>query len=299
MALKASTKKITPPKKVSPATKKKVVVKAPTAPVKNVLTPIKTFTAPAMPSTTAPISSMSSSAAPVVKKASPDVNKNSNNGHRFHYFFWGLLFLLIGIVYLGNNLGAWQFDFNLQWAIVWPLALILIGLSLVSKRSRWLLIIGILGSAAFVALAVFCLVSFNSQSVSNYNNEEVVPPLNHIERPIAPTPSTSTSTDPIILDDLKANDVISNPLKISGHVDSSWFFEGVFPIKIVDENNKVLGTGQAQAGADWTLTNPVSFTATINFKKSTSTTGLLIFAKDNPSGLAENAEQFMLPVAFK
>jgi hypothetical protein len=46
-------------------------------------------------------------------------------------------------------------------------------------------------------------------------------------------------------------------------------------------------------------TGTVAFSASIPFITPKYATGTIIFAKDNPSGLPQNAKQFDFPVTFK
>lgn len=96
------------------------------------------------------------------------------------------------------------------------------------------------------------------------------------------------------------NTLVSSPLSISGAVvGGGWFFEAVFPVKVLDGDGTVLGQGQAQALSDWTTTGTVPFGAKITFSAPHYATGAILFAKDNPSGLPQNAEEFSVPVRFK
>ena len=56
------------------------------------------------------------------------------------YFSWGqfvtaLIVIAFGGIYLGRNLGLFDFDTAIFWNMVWPLVLILIGISLLRGRS--------------------------------------------------------------------------------------------------------------------------------------------------------------------
>ncbi|MFA6428438.1 MAG: GerMN domain-containing protein [Candidatus Buchananbacteria bacterium] len=103
---------------------------------------------------------------------------------------------------------------------------------------------------------------------------------------------------PVILDGLKANDSISSPLNLTGRALGSWFFEGSFPVKLIGQNNQVLAQSYVQAIDDWMQTGYVRFKGAIEFKVTTTTTGLLVFSKDNPSGLPQNDQTFSLPVTI-
>ncbi len=97
----------------------------------------------------------------------------------------------------------------------------------------------------------------------------------------------------------KPNETVKSPLSISGQARGNWFFEASFPVKILDANGKVLGQGSAKTTSDWMTENFVPFTASLTFTASTTSTGKLVLEKDNPSGLAKNADQLEIPIKFK
>lgn len=94
--------------------------------------------------------------------------------------------------------------------------------------------------------------------------------------------------------------VVSSPVAIAGTATGGgWFFEASFPVKVLDGDGAVLGQGQAQAQSDWTSTGTIPFVASITFRTPKYATGAIVFAKDNPSGLPENAQELSVPVRFK
>lgn len=95
-----------------------------------------------------------------------------------------------------------------------------------------------------------------------------------------------------------SHDKINSPLKIRGKARGSWFFEGVFPIQLIDGDNQVLASGQAKAQTDWMTENFVEFTAELVFIPGQSKAATLVLFRDNPSGLPENAEQLEIPVGL-
>lgn len=94
------------------------------------------------------------------------------------------------------------------------------------------------------------------------------------------------------------NTVVKSPVFIKGEAKGLWYFEASFPITIIDANNQTLGGGIAQAKADWMTTGFAPFDAAITFKNPTTSTGYIIFAKDNPSGLPEHADEEKMPIKF-
>ncbi len=135
----------------------------------------------------------------------------------------------------------------------------------------------------------------------------VIPAPKHPESP-APvvtntptTPATSTSplSDLIVVESVKAGDVVSSPLKVSGQARGTWYFEASFPIELRDSSGKILFQGPAQAQSDWMTTEFVPFSVTLTFPKPTTATGTLILKKDNPSGDPAKDQQLEIPVKFK
>lgn len=98
----------------------------------------------------------------------------------------------------------------------------------------------------------------------------------------------------------RADDLVTSPLFIAGTVTGGgWFFEATFPVKVEDASGAVIGQGLARAESDWMATGTVPFSGSISFATSTSATGTIMFAKDNPSGMPQNAEELRIPVRFQ
>jgi len=91
---------------------------------------------------------------------------------------------------------------------------------------------------------------------------------------------------------------IRSPLTVTGEARGTWYFEASFPVKVLDANGKLLGSAPAQAQGEWMTTEFVPFQATFSFATSTTQNGTLVFEKDNPSGLQENAAEIRIPITF-
>lgn len=105
-------------------------------------------------------------------------------------------------------------------------------------------------------------------------------------------------SDLIKVNNIKPNQVIKSPLIIKGQARGSWFFEAVFPIDLYDAQGREIATTQARALSDWTTSDFVPFQATLTFKALSSTTGVLNFNKDNPSGMPQNDDKLSISVKF-
>ena len=96
----------------------------------------------------------------------------------------------------------------------------------------------------------------------------------------------------------RPNQFISSPLTIEGEARGNWFFEGDFPIKLLDGNGDVIKTSFASALGEWMTEDFVPFKAEIEFTAPTTNKGTLILEKDNPSGLPEHADKLLVPIKF-
>lgn len=105
--------------------------------------------------------------------------------------------------------------------------------------------------------------------------------------------------EPVTVDTPKPNDLITSPLHITGKAISNWYFEATFPVVLLDANGEELGRVPAEAQSDWTSGGHISFEANLTFTFSKTSTGTLVFQKDNPSGLPKNDASFKMPVRFR
>ena len=94
------------------------------------------------------------------------------------------------------------------------------------------------------------------------------------------------------------NTIINSPLLIEGVARGNWYFEASFPVHLIDGNGKELMATPAQAQGEWMTSEFVPFKATLNFVKPTTSTGTLVFKKDNASGLPEFDDSISIPIKF-
>jgi hypothetical protein len=96
----------------------------------------------------------------------------------------------------------------------------------------------------------------------------------------------------------QAGTSVSGTVTVLGMARGQWFFEGSFPVSIIDANGKVLGSGVASAEGEWMTEEFVPYTTKIEIKeKSATKQGAIILSRDNPAG---GPESFLtIPVTFK
>lgn len=112
--------------------------------------------------------------------------------------------------------------------------------------------------------------------------------------------STSTDDLPIVVSYPKDNQEVKSPLKISGKARGIWFFEGSFPIDLVDSNGEIIASSIATSSEGWMTEDFIDFSSTIVFEKPTSTTrALLVLKKDNPSDNPDLDQSIFIPLILK
>ena len=101
-----------------------------------------------------------------------------------------------------------------------------------------------------------------------------------------------------------SNAIVTSPLSLTGKA-GGWYFEGSFPVELVDASGNILAQGPAQATGDWMTVDFVPFTASLTFTNpytagdpESEKLGKIILRKDNPSGLPENDDSLEIPVRF-
>jgi len=94
--------------------------------------------------------------------------------------------------------------------------------------------------------------------------------------------------DLISVDTPLSNHIVTSPLVVSGKARGNWYFEGSFPVTLVDSSGAVIASGSAQAQGEWMTTDYVPFTATLTFTPSSAgeslKSGKVILSKANASG---------------
>lgn len=104
--------------------------------------------------------------------------------------------------------------------------------------------------------------------------------------------------DLIRIDFPRPNQVIESPLIITGQARGNWFFEGDFPIELLDDNENIIIQSYATAKSEWMTEDFVQFEVEISFDAPATVKGVLVLKKDNASGLSEQADELRVPIIF-
>ncbi|KKP87402.1 MAG: hypothetical protein UR90_C0006G0005 [Parcubacteria group bacterium GW2011_GWC1_35_8] len=101
----------------------------------------------------------------------------------------------------------------------------------------------------------------------------------------------------------RPNEIIKSPLEITGIARGVWFFEGSFPVILVNWDGLIIAEGFVTAQSEWMTENFVPFKGTLIFKTpefpKNLNNGSLILRKDNPSGLSEHDDALEIPILFE
>ncbi len=93
---------------------------------------------------------------------------------------------------------------------------------------------------------------------------------------------------------------VSSPLSVAGRARGSWFFEGSFPIVLVDSYGNVIAESHATAQGEWATNEFVKFVGSLEFNNYIKgASGKIILKKDNQSMLPENDDSIEIPIIFK
>jgi hypothetical protein len=113
-------------------------------------------------------------------------------------------------------------------------------------------------------------------------------------------PKGNCRSDLIIVDAPLPGAQISSPLEFKGKARGIWFFEGDFPVILLDAQGNRIAEGYASAKGEWMTKNFVNFEGILHFRESFSgMRGSLVLKKDNPTGLPRFDDALEIPINFK
>ncbi len=118
--------------------------------------------------------------------------------------------------------------------------------------------------------------------------EEITPPITY----------NNTSKDKIVVEIPFPGAVTGKEFEVRGKA-AGWYFEGSFPVKVLDKNGKVLFQGPAQAQGDWMTAEFVPFKISVKVPSTYIGEATLVLEKDNPSGLPENDASISFPFTIE
>ncbi|HRX43629.1 MAG TPA: GerMN domain-containing protein [Candidatus Dojkabacteria bacterium] len=103
----------------------------------------------------------------------------------------------------------------------------------------------------------------------------------------------------IYLENIKSGDTIDMGSEIKGEVSGNWFFEGSFPVRVLNIQGEVVSTFVATTYDDWMNETTVPFSVIIDFPLEQEGAYVLQFEKSNPSGLDDNSDTAKIAISIK
>jgi len=108
------------------------------------------------------------------------------------------------------------------------------------------------------------------------------------------------SADSITVDSPLPGDLVRSPITLQGRARGMWFFEGDFPVALVDAQGQTVAVSYVTAKGGWMTRKFVPFEGTLKFDRPQGPMpGALLFKKDNPTGLSEHDLAVKIPVFYE
>ena len=104
--------------------------------------------------------------------------------------------------------------------------------------------------------------------------------------------------DIIYINTPRPNSLVVSPLVIEGEARGTWFFEGDFPVQLLDGDGREVAVGFVSSNEEWMTEAFIPYYGELVFEIPNTTTGTLILKKDNPTGLPEHDDMLYVPVRF-
>ncbi len=118
--------------------------------------------------------------------------------------------------------------------------------------------------------------------------EEITPPITY----------NNTSKDKIVVETPFPGAVTGKDFVVTGKA-AGWYFEGSFPVKVLDKNGKVLFEGPAQAQGDWMTAEFVPFKISVKVPDTYIGPATLVLQNDNPSDMRELDQSISFPFTIE
>lgn len=103
----------------------------------------------------------------------------------------------------------------------------------------------------------------------------------------------------LYLSNIKNGDTVKMGYEVKGQAPGNWYFEGTFPVRVLDIQGEVVTSLLAIASNDWMNENSVPFSVIIDFPLEQEGAYVLQFEKSNPSGLDENSDIAKIAISIK
>ena len=110
----------------------------------------------------------------------------------------------------------------------------------------------------------------------------------------------SCMQDLIVLENLVPGSHVTSPIQIAGKARGNWYFEGDFPVRVLDEHANVVGVGFATAQGEWMTEEFVPFLGVVplDTTPAAGTPGRIVLTRSNPADMPENDDSLETLIYF-
>lgn len=117
-------------------------------------------------------------------------------------------------------------------------------------------------------------------------------------------PQVEGNKEDLVSFSIKPGQEVSGGMTVTGIIKGAYFFEGSFPITILDSNKiSIPFGGHATATTDWMTAGPVSFTTYFDFSKMPKGNHYIALTQDDPRDESERGnykiKQVLIPIVIK
>ncbi|HUQ30274.1 MAG TPA: Gmad2 immunoglobulin-like domain-containing protein [Candidatus Paceibacterota bacterium] len=120
----------------------------------------------------------------------------------------------------------------------------------------------------------------------------------YAEEVSVPITYVNASASVIVVENPYPGAVTGKEFSVTGKA-RAWYFEGSFPVEVLDKNGVRLVAVPAQAQGEWMTSEFVPFKADIKISNSYTGPATLVLHKDNPSGMPENDASAAFPITIE
>lgn len=103
----------------------------------------------------------------------------------------------------------------------------------------------------------------------------------------------------LYLSNIKTGDTVKMGYEVKGQAPGNWYFEGTFPVRVLNIQGELISSLFAEAKSDWMTEDQVPFSVIIDFPLEEEGAFVLQFEKSNPSGLDENSDIAKIAISIK
>lgn len=107
----------------------------------------------------------------------------------------------------------------------------------------------------------------------------------------------SANADDIHIETPMPDARVTSPLIASGEANNSWYFEAVFPARLMAQDGTIIAEAPAIAASDWTQPGRVPFNIEMAFTVDAETHATLVLEEDMPRE-GQEPRQVRIPVVL-